>query len=51
LSTYGGIGSIDCFVQEIKPTEIKWRIDKNMKPKENDVEADVVVFLKTSEEA
>jgi hypothetical protein len=52
LSTHGGIGSIDCFVQTINPTEITCRVDKDLRtPKEHDVEADMVVFLKTSEEA
>lgn len=52
LSTHGGIGSIDCFVQTINPTEITCRVDKDMRtPKEHDTEADMVVFLKTSEEA
>jgi hypothetical protein len=52
LSTHGGIGSIDCFVQEIKETEIKCRVDYNMrKLKEDKTKADMVVFLKTSEEA
>jgi hypothetical protein len=51
LSTHGGIGSIDCFVQEIMETEIKCRVDTEMQPKEDATDADVVVFLKTSEEA
>lgn len=51
LSTHGGVGSVDCFVQTINPTEITCRVDKDMKPKADATEADVVVFLKTSEEA
>jgi hypothetical protein len=51
LSTHGGVGSIDCFVQEIKETEIKCRVDPNMTAKDDNTEAEVVVFLKTSEEA
>lgn len=51
LSTHGGVGSIDCFVQTIEPTELTCRVDKDMTPKEDATEADMVVFLKTSEEA
>jgi hypothetical protein len=51
ISTYGGIGSIDCFVQEIKPTEIKCRVDPQMVAKKDNTDATMIVFLKTSEEA
>jgi len=51
LSTHGGVGSIDCYVKTIKPTEITCRVDQNMRPKDDNTKADVVVFLKTSEEA
>jgi hypothetical protein len=32
-------------------TEIKCRVDKDMKPKEDATEGTVITFLKTSEEA
>jgi hypothetical protein len=51
ISTYGGIGSIDCFVKEISPTQIKCRVDEYMQPKADATEGEVITFLKTSEEA
>lgn len=51
ISTHGGVGSIDCFVQTIEPTQITCRVDTEMVPKADATEADLVVFLKTSEEA
>ena len=50
ISNNGGIGSIDCFVQETSDTEIKCRIESGLE-KAGGVEDDMVVFLKTSEEA
>jgi hypothetical protein len=51
LSTDGGVGSIDCFVQTTKADEITCRVDTNINPKKNDVKAEMIVFLKTSEES
>lgn len=50
ISNNGGIGSIDCFVQETKFDEIKCRVDSNLN-KTGGIEDTMIVFLKTSEEA
>jgi hypothetical protein len=50
ISSNGGIGSIDCFVQETSTTEIKCRIDTGIN-KTGGIEDTMIVFLKTSEEA
>lgn len=50
ISNNGGIGSIDCFVQETSATQIKCRIDSGLNKTGGD-EDTMVVFLKTSEEA
>jgi len=50
ISNNGGIGSIDCFVQETSDNEIKCRIETGLN-KTGGIEDDMVVFLKTSEEA
>jgi hypothetical protein len=50
ISNNGGIGSIDCFVQETKVDEIKCRVDTNLN-KTGGIEDSMIVFLKTSEEA
>jgi hypothetical protein len=51
LSTHGGVGSIDCLVQTINPTQITCRVDPNMRAKVDNTKAEVAVFLKTYEEA
>ena len=51
ISRNGGLGSIDCYVQSIMETEIKCRVDSEMKPREDGAAHHIVVFLKVSEEA
>lgn len=52
ISTSGGIGSIDCFVQTITTTQITCRVDPDMKTAKTDgTTGEVITFLKTSEEA
>lgn len=49
ISTLGGVGSIDCFLQSIiNNTQITCRLDAANKTEE---EGKMIVFLKTSEEA
>jgi hypothetical protein len=50
ISSNGGIGSIDCFVQSTQGTEIKCRVATGLNMTMNQVDS-MVVFLKTSEEA
>jgi hypothetical protein len=50
ISSNGGIGSIDCFVQSTQTTEIKCRVDTGLNMTMNQIDS-MVVFLKTSEEA
>lgn len=49
ISTLGGVGSIDCYLQSIQETEIKCRVDKTNKT--DGTTGKVITFLKTSEEA
>lgn len=49
ISTLGGVGSIDCFLQSIQETEIKCRLDRANKT--DGTTGKVITFLKTSEEA
>jgi hypothetical protein len=49
ISTLGGVGSIDCFLQSISETQITCRLDKTNK--EDGTTGKMLVFLKTSEEA
>lgn len=51
ISTNGGVDSIDCFVQTTNSTMITCRIDDDIVPREAAQEGEMVVFLKTSEEA
>jgi hypothetical protein len=51
LSTNGGVDSIDCYVQSATTTEIQCRVETNMVARSANLGADMVVFLKTSEEA
>lgn len=51
ISTNGGVDSIDCFVQTTNSTMITCRIDDDIVPRAAAQEGDMVVFLKTSEEA
>ena len=52
ISRNGGLGSIDCYVQNITTTQIKCRIDDNIQtPYQNGSNHHMVVFLKVSEEA
>ena len=50
ISNNGGVGSIDCFVQETSVNEIKCRIENYLEKVSGDVDT-MIVFLKTSEEA
>jgi hypothetical protein len=50
ISSNGGIGSVDCFVQETSNSEIKCRLDTGLN-KTGGIEDTMIVFLKTSEEA
>ena len=50
ISNNGGIGSVDCFVQETSDNEIKCRLDVGIE-KVGGIEDTMIVFLKTSEEA
>jgi len=49
ISTLGGVGSVDCYVQTINPEQITCRVDAT--EKDMDTEAKMITFLKTSEEA
>lgn len=49
ISTLGGVGSIDCFVQTTNATTITCRVDKTNKT--DGTEAKMLTFLKVSEEA
>jgi hypothetical protein len=49
ISTLGAVGSVDCFLQKISTTEIQCRLDTTTQ--EDKKKGEVVVFLKTSEEA
>jgi hypothetical protein len=49
ISTLGGVGSIDCFLQSISETQITCRLDAANKT--HGEEGKMIVFLKTSEEA
>jgi len=51
ISTNGGVDSIDCYLITTSSTIITCRIDSDIVPREDDQEGDMVVFLKTSEEA
>jgi hypothetical protein len=51
ISRNGGLGSIDCYLESIKETEIKCRIDSSITPKKDGDAHHMVVFLKVSEEA
>jgi len=51
LSTNGGFNSVDCFVQTITKTLITCRVDTNIEPKDVTRQAEIIVFLKVSEEA
>jgi hypothetical protein len=51
ISTNGGVDSIDCYLQSSTTTEIKCRVETNMIPRTPMLGGDMVVFLKTSEEA
>jgi hypothetical protein len=51
LSLGGGIGSADCYVQTTSATEITCRIDSDTTSVVAGQGAEVIVFLKTSEEA
>jgi hypothetical protein len=49
ISTLGGVGSIDCYVQTTSTTEITCRVDETDKGMNEP--AKMIAFLKTSEEA
>jgi hypothetical protein len=51
LSLGGGIGSADCYVQTTSATEITCRVDSDTTSNTAGQGAEVIVFLKTSEEA
>jgi hypothetical protein len=51
LSFSGGVGNIDCYVQTTSATEITCRIDSDTTSATAGQTAELVVFLKTSEEA
>jgi hypothetical protein len=35
ISTNGGVDSIDCYLKYSTPTEIKWRVDTNIVPRQH----------------
>jgi hypothetical protein len=51
LSYSGGLGNVDCFVQTTSATEITCRIDSDTTEATSGQGAELIVFLKTSEEA
>jgi len=51
ISYNGGVGSTDCFVQTTNTNEITCRVDTAINAKNDGETGDLVVFLKTSEEA
>jgi hypothetical protein len=51
LSYGGGVGSVDCYVETTSADEITCRVDPDMAEATDNLGAEVIVFLKTSEEA
>jgi hypothetical protein len=52
ISYNGGVGSTDCYVQTTEATQITCRVEPNLEaPRTAGETAELVVFLKTSEEA